>query len=695
MGRRGTAPVARIERILVANRGEIACRVLRTVRVMGLAGVAVYSDADATAPHVALADEAVRIGPAPSRESYLAADRIVEAARRVGADAVHPGYGFLSENAAFAERCADAGLTFIGPGADAIRAMGNKIEAKALMAKAGVPVLPGATAAAGAVGDVAAAARGLGFPILVKAATGGGGKGMRIVQGERELGDALAGARREAAAAFADDTLLLERYLESPRHVEVQVLADAAGTVVHCFERECSIQRRYQKIVEEAPSMAVDATLRERLGAAAVAAARAVGYRGAGTVEFLLDRDGSFYFLEMNTRLQVEHPVTEAITGLDLVRLQIEIARGEPLPFAQADLAIDGHAIEARLYAEDPARDFLPVTGRILLWEPAPGPGVRHDSGVARGSEVGVHYDPLLAKIIAHGGTRAEAAARLVSALRRLGIAGVTTNRDFLVATLTHPVFSAGALDTRFIERHLPAALRCPAPDPELERVHAVVATLAAHERRRGAGPLPPSIPSGWRNNRWRWQDVSYRTGDGTVEVRYVCTAPGRFEVECGEWRGVALVAGDAGLAGDARGAETWAVEIDGIRRRYTVVVEDDRTVVHGIRGTTEVHELPRLPARGGEEIAGGCLAPMTGVIREVRVAVGDRVERGAVLLVLEAMKMEHQMVAHAAGVVTEVRVEVGQMVDPDEVLIVVEPEAAVEPETGPAAAREGSGRVP
>ncbi len=675
--------MARIEKILVANRGEIARRVLRTVRAMGLAGVAVYSDADVSAPHVAEADEAVRIGPPPSRESYLAIDRIVEAAKRVGADAVHPGYGFLAENAGFARRCADAGLTFIGPGPEAIRAMGSKIEAKAIMAKAGVPVIPGASGAGCTVGDIAAAARRLGFPILVKAAAGGGGKGMRIVRDERELADALAAARREAASAFGDDTLLLERYLEAPRHVEVQVLGDAAGNVVHCFERECSIQRRYQKIIEEAPSVAVDAPLRERMGAAAVAAARVVGYVGAGTVEFLLDRDGAFYFLEMNTRLQVEHPVTEAITGIDLVRLQIEIARGEPLPFTQTGLAITGHAIEARLYAEDPVKDFLPVSGRITLWEPAPVPGVRYDSGVERGSEVGVHYDPLLAKLIAHGTTRAEATARLITALRRLGVAGVTTNRDFLVATLTHPAFATGGLDTHFIERHLPAAARRPARDAAVERLHAVVAVLAGQERRRGTGPLPPSILPGWRNNRWRSQDVSYRTGDGSVEVRYVCTAPGLFDVEVGEWRATAAVAGEHG-----RAENTVDVEIDGVRRRYAVVAEGDRTVVHSTLGTTELTEVPRLPARRGEELAGGCLAPMTGVIREVRVAVGERVERGAVLLVLEAMKMEHQMIAHAAGVVTEIRVEVGQMVDPDEVLVVVEPEtpSTVMP---PPAARE------
>jgi propionyl-CoA carboxylase alpha chain len=655
-----------VTKILVANRGEIARRVLRTVRAMGLASVAVYSDADAGAPHVAEADEAVRLGPAPSRESYLAIDRILEAARATGADAVHPGYGFLAENADFAARAAEAGLTFIGPPAEAIRRMGSKIEAKAVMAAAGVPVIPGISGAGLDDRALAAEARKLGFPVLVKASAGGGGKGMRVVRDEAGLADALAAARREAASAFGDDTLLLERYLEAPRHVEIQIFGDAHGAVIHLGERECSIQRRYQKILEEAPSPAVDAKLRARMGAAAVAAGKAIGYVGAGTVELLLDRDGTFYFLEVNTRLQVEHPVTEAITGLDLVRLQIQVARGEPLPLAQKDVHFDGHAIEARLYAEDPASDFLPATGRLALWEPAALPGVRYDSGVAAGTEVGVHYDPLLAKVIAHAPTRGEAIARLAGALGRLGVGGVATNRDLLLAVLAHPAFAAGEIDTHFIERHLPPDARRAAPDPLVARLHAIAAALDGHERRRRAGgPLPPSIPSGWRNNRWRPQDASYRAGETTIDVRYVAAPGGRFEVEAdGVASAVALVESDEGGL---------ALEIDGVRRRFTVVAHGERAWVHGPLGTTELVEAPRFPPPRGEEIAGGCVAPMTGVIREVRVAAGDRVDAGTVLLVLEAMKMEHQMTAHAPGVVREVRVEVGQMVDPDTVMVVVE----------------------
>ncbi len=653
-----------IGKLLIANRGEIARRIVRTARSMGLATVAVYSEADLDAPHVREADEAVRIGPAPSRESYLSIDRIVAAAEAVGADAVHPGYGFLSENADLAVRCADAGLVFVGPSPDAIRKMGSKIEAKALMAAAGVPTVPGGTG--GTDAELAAEARRIGFPVLIKASAGGGGKGMRVVRDAAGVDAALAGARREAASAFGDDTLLLERYLEAPRHIEVQIVGDASGRVIHCFERECSIQRRYQKIIEEAPSLAVDQRLRTRLGKAAIAAARAIDYVGAGTVEFLVDRRGAFYFLEMNTRLQVEHPVTEMVTGLDLVRLQLLVAQGEALPVRQEDLSLDGHAVEVRLYAEDPARDFLPATGRVVLWAPADLPGVRYDSGIAAGTEVGVHYDPLLAKIIAHGPSRSEAVRRLVRALRMLGVAGVVTNRDFLLDLLTHPAFEAGEIDTHFIDEHFPADTRQPVRDAERDRVHAIVAALDAHERQRGRGPLPPSIPSGWRNNRWRAQDVSYRVGEEEIEVRYVALGGGRFEVEAGGTVSAAVV-----VSSDEGGVD---LELDGVRRRFSVLGDVDAPIVHGPLGTAALTRVPRFPPPTGETMAGGCLAPMTGVIRDIRVAVGSRVEPGTVLLVLEAMKMEHEMIARAPGVVKEIRVEVGQMVDPDAVLIVVEP---------------------
>jgi acetyl-CoA carboxylase biotin carboxylase subunit len=659
----------RFQKVLVANRGEIARRILRSLREQGIASATVYSDADVRAPHVAEADEAVRIGPAPSRDSYLSIDRILDAARELGADAVHPGYGFLAENPEFAARCEEQGLSFIGPPVDAIRKMGNKIEAKAIMAEAGVPVIPGASGVGLSDAELAAEASKIGFPVLIKAAAGGGGKGMRIAQQEGQLPEALAAARREASGAFADDTLLLERYFEAPRHVELQIFGDAHGNLIHLMERECSVQRRYQKIVEEAPSPAVDPELRARMGAAAVAAGRAIDYRGAGTVEFLLDGAGEFYFLEVNARLQVEHPVTEAVTGLDLVQLQLLVAEGHPLPVTQEEVAIEGHAVEVRLYAEDPANDFLPATGRIALWRPAPLPGLRYDSGIEAGVEVGVHYDPLLAKVIAHAPTRGEAIEKLVRALGRLGVAGVVTNREFLLSVLGHAAFREGRIDTHFIERHLPPPSRVAPRDPAADRLHAIVAALHGHEcRRRKGGALPSSIPSGWRNNPWRAQDQSFQVGGETIEVHYRAAEPGRFEVE---------TAGKASrvLVTDARESAI-TLEVDGVRRSFQVASEDEIHVVHGPLGSAELEEIPRFPPTLLEQIAGGCVAPMTGLVRQVNVSVGDRVDEGSLLLVLEAMKMEHPMTAQCAGVVEEVRVEVGQMVDPDDVLIVVKPDA-------------------
>ena len=665
-----STPVRPLAKVLVANRGEIARRVFRTLRGMGIASVAVYSDADALAPHVREADEAVRIGPARSQESYLAIDRLLDAARRVNADAIHPGYGFLSENADFASACAAANLVFIGPPADAIRAMGSKIEAKRLMATAGVATIPGTTAAGLSDAALLDHARSIGFPILVKASAGGGGKGMRIVREEAGLASAVAAARREAERAFADDALLLERYIDAPRHIEIQVFGDSHGNVIHLGERECSIQRRHQKVIEEAPSVAVDLGLRERMGTAAVTAARAIGYTGAGTVEFILDPAGAFWFLEVNTRLQVEHPVTELVTGLDLVEWQIRIARGETLPWRQTDVVCAGHAIEARLYAEDPANGFLPATGTIRLWAPSVVPGVRYDSGVEAGTVVGVDYDPLLAKVIAHGPTRAVAVARLTRALRELGVGGVTTNRDFLLQILAHPEFVAGTLDTHFIERNLPAAARVISPDPVLTRAHGIVATIAAHERRRNTpGPVPVSIPSGWRNNRWRPQRVSYRVGSGEMALEYTAGPRDAFQVTfAGETADVRLLGATI---------EQLDIEIDGIRRTYQVAHHGDASYVHSLLGTTECVELPRFPPVRRDELGGGCVAPMTGIVRAVHVQVGDHVQEGTVLLVIEAMKMEHEMTAHADGVVKEVRVEVGQMVDPDMVLVVVEAVAA------------------
>ncbi len=662
-------------KVLVANRGEIARRIFRTLGEMGLETVAVYSDADRDCPHTRAADEAVRLGPAPSAESYLDQDAVIAAAKATGAGAIHPGYGFLAENAGFAERCAEQGLTFIGPGPEAIRVMGNKTEAKALAVKAGVPVIEGFPLDDLDAEATRRQAEDLGFPLLVKAAAGGGGKGMRVVSDPSELDVAVAAAAREAESAFGDGSLLIERLVDSPRHVEVQVLGDAHGQCVHLFERDCSVQRRHQKVFEESPSPAVSAELRERMGAAAVALARAVDYRGAGTVEFLLEpgANGSFFFLEMNTRLQVEHPVTEAVTGLDLVRLQVEVAQGLPLGFGQDDLELSGHAIEARLYAEDPANDFLPATGTVSLWAVPKLPGLRIDSGVEQGSEVTIHYDPMLAKVIASGRDRAEALRRLHRGLAELAAGGLTTNREFLLAVLEHDAFRRGDADTAFVDRHLPAGARPRRAGAATLELHAVAATLHLFDQRRRLPiPVPAGIPSGWRNNRWRPQEQAFEHAGKRLAVRYVAHEEDRFTIEVGSLDGESRQL-DARLA-DCRG-DVLVAEIDRVRRRFRIGQgAGDRLSVHGLGRVSELTRVSRFPERQASAVAGGCAAPMTGRIVEVAVAEGDRVEAGATLVVLEAMKMEHRLVAQGAGMVQEVRARGGQMVDPDEVLVVVSP---------------------
>lgn len=677
-------------RILIANRGEIARRIVRTVRDMGLESVAVFSDADAGAAHVEEADAAVRIGPGASRESYLDIDAILTAARISGADAVHPGYGFLSENARFARACRDAGLLFIGPSADAIERMGRKNEAKAIAHTAGVPVLDGFALDGLGPDEVRTKASSLGLPLLIKATAGGGGKGMRTVRDLADLDDAVTAARRESESAFGDGALLLEPYLEGARHVEVQVFADRHGSTVHLFERDCSAQRRHQKIFEEAPSPAVNAALRIRLGDAAIALAEAVDYEGAGTVEFLLDADGRFFFLEMNTRLQVEHPVTEAITGLDLVRLQIDVARGRPLPFAQNDLDIRGHAIEARIYAEDPNRDFLPSTGVLRLWREPQTPGVRVDSGVREGDEVTVHYDPMLAKVIAHGADRDEALRRLRRALLELAMGGVASPIGFLLNALEHPHFQAGALHTRFVDEQLPPGRRMRSVTPEIVERHAFAAALFLIEQRsHHPSPLPSSVPAGWRNLRWRPAEQRFVHGDDTLEVRYTATAPNVYTMSLGgsAQRSVRRSAGKSGKGG-------LRFEVDGLRAAVQVGAsrgEIDggtgitKLSIHGSGSVTELDVVPRFPPRHVDAVAGGCVAPMTGLVLEVRVREGDRVRAGDTLVILEAMKMEHRLQAAHDGVVEAVRVEAKQMVDPDDVLVVVTADAGDgQPEASP-----------
>jgi geranyl-CoA carboxylase alpha subunit len=610
-------------RILVANRGEIAWRVMRTAKVMGYRTVAVYSDADKDAPHVAFADEAVRIGPPPVGESYLNIDRILEAAHKSGADAVHPGYGFLSENEAFATACGKAGLVFIGPPPAAIAAMGNKAAAKRRMIDAGVPCVPGYQGADQSDNSLQNEARKIGLPVMVKAAAGGGGRGMRLVERDGDLGEAIRMARAEAAGAFGSGELILERAVIDARHVEIQVFADNHGSVIHLGERDCSVQRRHQKVIEEAPSPAVDADLRHRMGAAAVAAARTIGYRGAGTVEFLLGSDGAFYFLEMNTRLQVEHPVTEAITGLDLVEWQLRVTRGEPLPLKQDQVRLAGHAIEVRLYAEDAYAGFLPQTGRVDIWRPAAGPGLRIDHGVKDGLAISPFYDPMIAKVIAHGATREEARARLVRALHDTVVLGPTTNRHFLIRLLEHPEFAAGKATTAFIGKHA-------FPSPAVRDRHWL---LAASLLWRQSAERYPANLRGWRNS--------------NPEPSPIKLAVGKTE------RTIPLTPADVS-------PETPPFCIDGT----DIVVDLD---AHTVRFQDRTYLAPTSAAEGSD---GKLRAPMDGRIVAINVAAGDKVTRGQTLVVLEAMKIQHQLKAALDAEVESVAVREGQQVSNRTVLV-------------------------
>lgn len=652
------------QRILIANRGEIAARIQRTCVAMGIDTVAIYSDPDRHAPFVRNADEAIYIGPPVASGSFLAIEKILDSAAACGVDAVHPGYGFLAENADFAAACAARGITFIGPSPEAIERMGNKTQAKEIAAAAGVPVIPGFSALGLDTEAIVARAEGVGYPLMVKAAYGGGGKGMRIVENSSELRTALESAAREAAAAFGRDELLLERYISTPRHVEVQILGDHHGNLVHCFERECSIQRRHQKVVEEAPSPTIRADTRDRMTAAALAMGRALSYVNAGTVEFVVAPDDTFFFLEVNTRLQVEHPVTEAITGLDLVRLQIEVAAGAPLPFRQEDLAIRGHAIEVRVCAEDPANDFLPAIGRIACWQPADLPGVRYDAGVVTGSEVTIHYDPLLAKVIGAGHDRDEAARRLRRGLRRLRLDGVRNNLAFLDALLGHPDFAAAQLDTGFLSRH--PELAGARVDPLVDRDHVIAAALWSQAQRRRQAIVLDSLPSGWRNNPAQHQHVAFLDGEREWKVAYRASGEARFAVSVDEGDDQDALVVHANASGIA-------LEIGSRRRRYEVIETGGTFYVHSAARRIELKEVPRFPETGDEDVAGGCHASMPGRILSVHVEEGAAVTKGDVLVVMEAMKMEHQITAPAAGRVAEVRVSAGDQVDAGAILVVVE----------------------
>ncbi len=649
-------------KILIANRGEIACRVIRTARRLGIRTVAVYSDADRNARHVAMADEAVHIGPSPARESYLVGERIVAAARRTGAQAIHPGYGFLSENAGFAQACADAGLVFIGPPPAAIRAMGSKSEAKKIMEKAGVPLVPGYHGDDQSPGLLASEADRIGYPVLIKASAGGGGKGMRVVEDAAKFADALAGAKREAKAAFADDHVLVEKYLARPRHIEIQVFADSRGRCLYLFERDCSVQRRHQKVIEEAPAPGMDPARRKAMGEAAVAAARAIGYRGAGTVEFIADQDGTFYFMEMNTRLQVEHPVTEAITGQDLVEWQLIEAAGGGLPLSQDELSIDGHAVEVRLYAEDPARNFLPSTGTLVhLRLPEEGAHVRVDTGVRQGDTVTPFYDPMIAKVIVHDRDRTSVLRRMAKLMGDTEVVGLTTNAALLKALCEHPAFVGGEVDTGFIERHratLFAQLR-PADDRML-----AVATLARlMEFDTPAASLDPwDQRNGFRLLDDGHDEVRWREGEREVVVIARRRRDGSLSLELpGGTQEARVRPGHEGRLAIRLGADTFTASVV---RRPTADGIDYAVFADGASRTLRLSDpldVTQYEATAGP--AGAVRAPLPGKIIDLKVKPGDTVSRGQPLLVLEAMKMEHTLAAPADGTVKTVRYAVGEQV--------------------------------
>ncbi|MEN6543466.1 acetyl-CoA carboxylase biotin carboxylase subunit [Parvibaculum sp.] len=660
-------------KLLVANRGEIAVRVIRSARALGYRTVAVYSEADAGAPHVSLADEAVLIGPAPVASSYLDPERLLKAAAATGADAVHPGYGFLSENANFARACAEAGLVFIGPSADAIHLMGNKAEAKRRMIEAGVPCVPGYEGKDQADAAFIAAADKIGFPVMVKAAAGGGGRGMRLVEKKDQLAAALASARSEALNAFGSDELILEKAVRQPRHVEIQVFGDAHGNVIHLGERDCSVQRRHQKVVEEAPCPVMTPELRERMGAAAVEAARSIGYEGAGTVEFLLDGRGAFYFLEMNTRLQVEHPVTELITGLDLVALQLRVARGEPLPLAQKDLTLTGHAIEVRLYAEDPSNNFLPASGRVDVWQPATGDGIRIDHGLREGQEISPFYDPMIGKVIAWGHDRDEARRRLIRALEETAVFGPVTNKDFLVAILAHPRFAAGEATTAFLPENFgEAALQKVHPSRAQAAIAAVLQFRSTRDRLAAkAVALTPHLRD-WASAGQLVSRFSYML-DEEAPAEFRVSALGRETYRVEEGAGAHTIE----VLNDQQGVAR--VLIDNVQKTVRLVAADNGRLHLAVDGRSFLFDNLLLKGTGADEAAssGSVLAPMHGKILRLHVAVGHAVSEGQPLVVLEAMKMEHEINATVNGKVTAVNVAEGDQVPANTLIIEIEKAAS------------------
>lgn len=662
-----------IKKILVANRGEIACRVMRTARRMGIATVAVYSDADARAPHVRMADEAVRLGPAPAADSYLRADLILDAARATGADAIHPGYGFLSERASFATACADAGITFVGPPPGAIAAMGDKIESKKLAKAAGVNVVPGFV---GEIADTEHAVRiaaEIGYPVMMKASAGGGGKGMRLAWSEADVREGFEATRREGLASFGDDRVFIEKFIEQPRHIEIQVLGDQHGNLVYLGERECSIQRRHQKVVEEAPSPFVSPEMRRAMGEQAVALARAVGYHSAGTVELIVsgaDPTGAgFYFLEMNTRLQVEHPVTECVTGLDLVEQMLRVAAGEPLGFAQEDVNLSGWAIETRVYAEDPYRGFLPSTGRLVRYvSPAEGEGVRVDDGVREGSEISMFYDPMIAKLVTAGATRDEAADRQVAALDQFRIDGIGHNIDFLSAIVQHPRFRSGALTTGFIAEEYPEGFHGAPPSSELQRKLAAVAVMLDLERARRAAGISDQLGGRVAAGTERVVTIGATRFDARVALQEaghrITLAPDEAPLDLvGQWRPgaplfTARIDGAPLTVGVARKGAVWLLTAHGATHRVEVLPPHVARYRH--------HMIEKVPP----DLSKFLLAPMPGLLTQLHVGPGDRVEAGQPLAVVEAMKMENILRAERAGTVKAAHFAAGDSLTVDAAIL-------------------------
>lgn len=649
-----------IKKILIANRGEIAIRVMRTATDMGIATVAVYSDADKDALFVKKADEAIAIGGTHASESYLVQDKIIAAAKQTGADAIHPGYGFLSENASFAKRCKQEGIIFIGPSEEAIITMGSKIGAKELMQKNGLPVVPGYNGEDQSIERLKKEASTIGYPVLLKASAGGGGKGMRIVNKEDELQDAVSAAFREAEKSFGDGSLLMEKYFASAKHIEFQIFGDEHGNCIHLFERECSLQRRYQKVIEESPSPSLTGDLRIKMGSAAVAAAKSINYTNAGTVEFILDKTGTFYFLEVNTRLQVEHPVTEETTGFDLVRMQIEIAQGLPLRVKQEDIKQSGHALECRVCAEDPENNFFPSTGEVLYWTEPALKGLRYDSGVQSGSKIDVFYDSLIAKVIAKGETRSEAISRMLYALDKMSILGITTNKDFLKELLKNTSFVDGSFDTKLIERQYGSYKK--EINPEILYEKGIAALLYDWNERRKTETFAHSL-NGWRNIFYQSNSVEFESTGGKIKIEYRYKQNNTFNISIADKTyNVELIEIDA---------NTLTCVINNHRKTFFVAVNnEDFFVQHPVGLTLKLKQIPRFADPNTIAIKSGYTAPMPGEVVKVLVKAGDVVKSGKGLLVMSSMKMETTIEAHTDGEVEEVFVSEKSFVEADTVLL-------------------------